>query len=173
VTSSFGPIDETERGNGFSWMLAGKILATSINGVQHLTPSEGTRVHYSSDKNRISLHGTSEFAGNGYRAGVIATANWMLTALLLLVAVSFFAQLSSLAAGTVFALPVALSGVVVGLGSVMTVFSLYRGLLSFKVVDHTHAKIETEAVEELQEQFTAGEIDQEEFDEQLEQEFEA
>jgi len=122
---------------------------------------------YDRQRARLSVYGESENAGDGFQRGrevsdiaSIAMLGPVLPTMLLLVFSGGVAEL----VGPLVALPVSVLGFVSGVYPLANVGGLMGLTTKISVVDHTTAPT-PEALDDLQQQYVDGEIDEQELDE--------
>jgi len=166
-----GPLNDDHE-SGVSWWLSGKMLSVGTEIFETLTNGKAISVTFSANKNRLSLHGESEHAGDGFRAGVIACLYTLFTPLLGLLGAILLGDFASLLSGTILHLPSLLLLLAYAFVFLFSMRGIGARLTTLEVFDHTTEKVENEAVEQLKESYANNEINQDELDERLDHELE-
>lgn len=157
VSVEIGPLSERDEPASWTERYARFFLVPWFVLFDHAVDQPS--INYDREDNVLRLHGVSESPGDEYNRAFLLSMPVVLSYSVL------FCLVGVLPAGLISVLiMLAITPAILGLLDVWKHCSIY---------DHTHAKIETEAVEELQQKFAADEIDQEEFNQRLDQEFEA
>jgi len=167
MTAEFGPLDD-DHGSGIMWQTSGWLLEQFVGGVQTIWD---IGMSYSAAQNRLSLHGESERPGDPFRAGALV-GMLPLTLILLLACGMFSVYLfTGAVTGTALELPALLALVAYGAGCTISLFGLAKRSVSMEVYDHTIPKPD-ERIDELADNYIGGDLDREEFAQEVETVFE-
>lgn len=157
MTTEIGPLQDRDESAGLFERYSRFWLVGIFEFFDRVTDDVGIR--YDRHANMLRLHGESESPGDEFSRSMLLSLGvmmvWALCYTLLIVA------------DGMMLLPL----LVIATPAILGSFDAWRHA---EIIDHTHAKVETERVEELQQQFVDGEIeDRDEFAERIEQEMEA
>ena len=165
MTVEHGPLEVDEKKRGFSWWLSGRMMAAIFSTLDRI----GYPIRFDAEKNRISVHGESENPGSEMKAGVLAAITPIMSVLfysgvfILLGPAVETADEFSAAAGVVVFVPFALLAVLL-IGSFSGHFERVKQM---RVVDHTTEPLPDD-LDDLKQQFVDGDLDDTEFEAQLE-----
>jgi len=160
-----GPLESDEQKRGFSWWLSGRMMIAIFSTLNRI----GFPIRFDPEKNRISVRGESENPGSEMKAGVLAALTPIMSVLfysglfILLGPAVETADEFSAAAGVVVFVPFALLAVLL-IGSFSGHFERVKQM---RVVDHTTEPLPDD-LDDLKQQFVDGDLDDQEFEQQLE-----
>jgi hypothetical protein len=168
MTSEFKPVDSDVSGSGISWAVSGKVLEWFVDG---LSLFQDNRLRFSPTANRLSLHGESDCPGHPLRAGALVGMTTLVLALIELLAVTAVGVASSAAVGTVLSIP--LFGLFLTLSGLffLSVNGLGDRMQGMEFIDHTTPKPD-DRIKELADGYVDGDLDREEFAQEVETVFE-
>jgi len=153
MTAKSGPLKPDSDPSGPAWTVSKVVLSVYINGIG----AAGAPISYDRSANRISLHGESENAGSGFKAGTfvgLTTLGATVTAAILGL---YLADLSSMVVGTGLGVPVALLALLSLAGGIAMLASLLNHLSTMTVIDHTTEP--APETDDLAQQYVDGEIE--------------
>ena len=162
MTARFGDSSTAIDEVGAVTRAASAFMAGWIAVANHIVPN--FTIQYEHQQARVSLHGTSKHSGNGYDRGQIAALLWTSNVILPLVPM--------LATSGTTHVAWLLIGVPCAALSMVACIGFRDGLKVTEVVDHT-TPAEPEATGRLRESYVRGEIDDDEFEQRLEEALES
>jgi len=171
MTSEFGPLNPENHDptSGVTGWLADKMVAATVRGYTHFLDSS---IRYDATQNRLSLHGESEHAGEGFAVGVIATLVVVSAGVLSSLPIVVAGELSMFLERPMPSLVAVMALAGVAWATINVFEEIMNRVTSIEVYDHRTVAHDDERIEELADGYVDGELDREEFAAEVETVFE-
>ncbi len=165
MTVEHGPLFDDTHEENFSWWLSGKMIS-SLVALFHFA---GASIRYDTRANRLSLYGESENAGSPKKAGFLTGFIGTFSLFTYFVVMASVAVTGHIVAdySVLLALPFTLSVICICLLLGISVEGHGKRMKQMTVVDHTTEPLPDD-LDDLKQQFVDGDLDDEEFEAQLE-----
>lgn len=171
MTAEFGPLDSGDHApsGGVTGWLADTMVAATVRGYTHFLDDN---IRYDATQNRLSLHGESEHAGEGFAVGMLTTLVIVSAGVVFFLPMVVIGEVSML-----FERPIPALLAVMGLiGVAWATTNVFEEIMdrasSIEVYDHRTAPHDDDRIDELADNYVDGDLDREEFAAEVETVFE-
>jgi len=168
MSTQFGPLDDDhERDSGLTAWLSDTMIVGTARLFTHFL--DNSSIRYDPERNRLSLHGESEHAGEGFAVGVITMIVTVSAALLSVVPILIVGELSPLIVdSTATALVAVLTLAAIALITVGVIGTTIDRVSSIEVYDHRTTATDDERLGELRAAYARGDLDRDAFEAEVE-----